>query len=119
MTLQRKGVVIVNVANMYHDANVKSEVVSQAVIGTTCTVTLNKKGWYYVQLPDTYLGWIPAEMARLYTKQDHPYASHGHVATTINLFANINEGPSVDSPLTTTVTTVSYTHLTLPTKRIV
>ena len=104
MTLQRKGVVIVNVANMYLNANVKSEVVSQAVIGTTCTVTLNKKGWYNIQLPDTYLGWIPAEAVRLYTKQDQSYASRGRVATTINLFANINEGPSVISPLLTTAT---------------
>ena len=104
MTLQRKGVIIANIANMYHDANVKSEVVSQAVIGTTCAVKLNKKGWYYIQLPDTYLGWVPAEMARLYTKQDQSYASRGRVATTINLFANINEGSSVESPLMTTVT---------------
>ena len=104
MTLQRKGVITANIANMYHDANVKSEVVSQAIIGTTCTVTLNKKGWYYIQLPDTYLGWIPAEAVRLYTKQDQSYASRGRVATTINLFANINEGSSVLSPLMTTVT---------------
>jgi len=105
MTLQRKGVVIVNVTNIYLDANVKSEVVSQAIIGTTCTVKLNKKGWYNIQLPDTYLGWVPAETVRLYAKQDQPYASHGRAATMANLFANINEGPSVDSPLLTTATT--------------
>ena len=104
MTLQRKGVITANIANMYLDANVKSEVVSQAIIGTTCVVKLNKEGWYNIQLPDTYLGWVPAEMVRLYTKQDQPYASRGHVATTTNLFANINKGPSVDSPLMTTVT---------------
>jgi len=104
MTLERKGVITANLANMYRNANVKSEVVSQAIIGTTCAVKLNKKGWYNIQLPDTYQGWIPAETVRLYTKQDHPYASRGRVATTINLFANINGGPSVDSPLMTTVT---------------
>jgi cell wall-associated NlpC family hydrolase len=104
MTLQREGVITVNVANMYLDANVKSEVVSQAIIGTTCVVKLNKEGWYYIQLPDTYLGWVPAETIRFYIKQDQPYASRGRVATIVNLFANINEGPSVDSPLMTTVT---------------
>lgn len=104
MTLQRKGVITVNIANMYLNANVKSEVVSQAIIGTTCAVKLNKEGWYNIQLPDTYLGWVPAETIRFYTKQDQPYASRGHVATIANLFANINEGPSVDSPLMTTVT---------------
>jgi len=65
MTLERKGVITVNIANMYRNANVKSEVVSQAIIGTTCTVKLNKRGWYNIQLPDTYLGWIPAEAVRL------------------------------------------------------
>lgn len=104
MTLQRKGVITADIANMYLDANVKSEVVSQAIIGTTCVVKLNKKDWYCIQLPDTYLGWVPAETVRLYAKQDQPYASHGRAATIANLFANINEGPSVDSPLLTTVT---------------
>src|SRR5450759_1692676 len=104
MTLERKGVITANIANMYLDTNVKSEVVSQAIIGTPCVVKLNKRGWHNIQLPDTYLGWIPAEAVRLYVKQDHPYASRGRVATTINLFANINGGPSVDSPLMTTVT---------------
>jgi len=75
MTLQRKGVITANLANMYLNANAKSEVVSQAIIGTTCIVKLNKKGWYNIQLPDTYLGWAPAETVRLYTKQDQPYAS--------------------------------------------
>lgn len=104
MTLERKGVITANIANMYRNADVKSEVVSQAIIGTICTVKSNKKGWYNIQLPDMYPGWIPAEAIRLYTKQDQPYASRGRVATTINLFANINEGPSVESPLMTTVT---------------
>jgi len=104
MTLQRNGVITANLANMYLNANAKSEVVSQAIIGTTCIVKLNKKGWYNIQLPDTYLGWAPAETVRLYTKQDQPYASRGRVATIANLFANINEGSSVESPLITTVT---------------
>jgi hypothetical protein len=80
-------VVTVPVANMYSSSTEKSDVVSQAVLGSNVT-TLKKKGkWLQVETSDQYKGWVRREV--LHANKTHPYASNGSVAQVINLFANV------------------------------
>lgn len=101
---QEKGVIVGNVVDLHPTTDAESEVITQAIVGTTCNIKSRKQGWCHVQLPDTYTGWVQESAVRLYDGEKRPYASRGRVATVTSLFANINKGPGVESPLLMTVT---------------
>ena len=52
------GLVTVSVANLRSTPADVAELVSQALLGTPLKVLKKSGGWYYVQTPDHYLGWI-------------------------------------------------------------
>ncbi|MBM2846356.1 MAG: Cell wall-associated hydrolase [Bacteroidetes bacterium] len=52
------GVVTVSVANMRSKPGHSAEMASQALLGTPLKVLKKQHGWYYVQTPDQYLGWL-------------------------------------------------------------
>ena len=57
-------VVVVPVANMYSAPTEDSDVVSQALYGSTVIVLEDKPGWARIQTPDHYAGWLPVDQAR-------------------------------------------------------
>lgn len=89
------AVVLKPVANMYAQADENTEVVSQAIYGTTAAVTEEKPGWLHIRTADDYTGWLPAADARRPNPGEKPYASTGRVAQVDNLFANIYHEPNV------------------------
>lgn len=52
------GVVNVSVANMRSTPEHSAELSTQALLGTPLKVLKKKGGWYLVQTPDEYLGWM-------------------------------------------------------------
>ncbi|MGM0667015.1 MAG: NlpC/P60 family protein [Bacteroidota bacterium] len=52
------GVVSVSVCNMRPEPAHNTELVSQAVMGTPVMITDIQQGWYYVQTPEPYEGWV-------------------------------------------------------------
>lgn len=53
------GRVLVSVANMRATPSESAELVSQVVIGTPIKIIKkNDKGWFFIQSPDKYVGWI-------------------------------------------------------------
>ncbi len=48
----------VSVGNMRANPRHTSELVTQVLMGSPVTVLKRQRGWYYVQSPDLYLGWI-------------------------------------------------------------
>ena len=56
---QRYGIVRISVASQYRDSKYQSELINQALMGMELRILRQKEGWYYVQLPDGYLGWMP------------------------------------------------------------
>jgi cell wall-associated NlpC family hydrolase len=52
------GVVSVSVANVRSKPGHSAEMATQALLGTPLRVLKKKHGWYYVQTPDQYLGWL-------------------------------------------------------------
>jgi len=51
------GVVSVSVANIRTKPAHAAEMGTQAILGTPLQILKKKRGWYYVQTPDAYLGW--------------------------------------------------------------
>jgi cell wall-associated NlpC family hydrolase len=92
------------VANLYRLPDAKSEVVTQAILGTTCRILKKNEGWLYVKMPDQYEGWVERKKVQFYPPDSKNYASTGKVGCVVNLFANLYEGPAVETPLVTTLT---------------
>jgi SH3-like domain-containing protein len=55
---EKNAVVRISVASQYRDAKYGSELINQALMGTEMRLLKKMDGWYYVQLPDGYLGWM-------------------------------------------------------------
>ncbi|MGA9408669.1 MAG: NlpC/P60 family protein [Bacteroidota bacterium] len=67
---QSRGIVCVSVANMRGDPVESAELVSQATMGSVVKVLKENSGWYYVQTPDKYLGWMKGDAFVLCNKED-------------------------------------------------
>lgn len=81
-------VVAVPVANMYSSASANTDVVSQAILGSSVAVLEVKKKWARVQTSDQYTGWLPVSQVLKRDVSD-PYAFHGHFVQVESLFANL------------------------------
>jgi SH3-like domain-containing protein len=54
------GFVTLSVIPMRSAPGYSAEMVSQAILGTPVKLLDKKGGWYRVQTPDLYIGWVPA-----------------------------------------------------------
>ncbi len=52
------GVVRLSVCNMRTKPKHPAELASQAILGTPVNILKENHGWYYIQTPDGYLGWV-------------------------------------------------------------
>jgi hypothetical protein len=89
------AIILKPVANMYAQPDESTEVVSQAIYGTSVGVMEERPGWLHIRTPDDYTGWIPTAETRRPGAGDKAYASGGHVAQVESLFAHIYHEPNV------------------------
>jgi len=89
------AVVVKPVANMYSAATEDSDVVSQAICGSSVVLIEEKGEWVKVRTPDDYPGWMPLASLRRYGSGEHVYATAGKVVQVASLFANVYREPSV------------------------
>ena len=59
------GVVSVSVASIRSNPGHAKELATQALLGTPLRVLKKEGGWYYVQTPDDYLGWMDDGFERM------------------------------------------------------
>jgi hypothetical protein len=52
------AIINVSVSNMRKDPRHSSELVNQANLGTMVKVLKKENGWYLIQTPDRYIGWV-------------------------------------------------------------
>ena len=64
------GLATLSVANMRSAPDHASELVSQALMGTPVKVLQVVDGWYYIQTPDLYLGWVDENGIALKTEAE-------------------------------------------------
>jgi uncharacterized protein YgiM (DUF1202 family) len=62
------AVVVVSVANMRNPNGHSAEMVNQVLLGTELKVLKRRGGFYYIQTPDKYLGWVESGSLQLYTE---------------------------------------------------
>jgi len=55
---EKKGVVNVSVANLYHEGTYHSEIVSQALLGEKLLIKQEERDFCLIEMPDGYPGWI-------------------------------------------------------------
>ncbi len=84
--LSDERVVVVPVANMYSSATEKTDVVSQAILGSNVVVLEKRHKWARIRTNDQYTGWMPLRDLR---KSNAPYGAGGHLVQVESLFANL------------------------------
>ncbi|MDT8400986.1 MAG: C40 family peptidase [Bacteroidales bacterium] len=55
------GLVTVSVCNMRQSPAHNTELISQAVMGTPVKILRLQPGWYYIQTPESYEGWVDSQ----------------------------------------------------------
>ncbi|NLJ44420.1 MAG: SH3 domain-containing protein, partial [Bacteroidales bacterium] len=65
------GIVNVSVCNIRFFASNDAEMVSQALMGTPVKILKENDGWYLIQTPDKYIGWVDAEALSEKSESEH------------------------------------------------
>jgi len=52
------GLVNVSVCNIRSEPSHRAELITQALMGTPVTIMKSDRGWYYIQTPEFYEGWV-------------------------------------------------------------
>jgi gamma-D-glutamyl-L-lysine dipeptidyl-peptidase len=63
------GVVRVSVANLRREPRHQAELIDQAVMGSEFRILKQQGGWYYIQTPWDYLGWVTGESFTRMTRE--------------------------------------------------
>ncbi|KAA6332199.1 Dipeptidyl-peptidase 6 [termite gut metagenome] len=64
------GIVNLSVCNIHSEHDFSSEMVTQGLLGMPIRV-LQQNGWYQIQTPDKYIGWVHQAGITLMTKQEY------------------------------------------------
>ncbi|MCF8221870.1 MAG: C40 family peptidase [Bacteroidales bacterium] len=64
------GLVDISVCNMRIEPSHRSELVSQALMGTPVEIVKDESGWFYLITPDGYRGWVEKSAVKEMNKQD-------------------------------------------------
>jgi cell wall-associated NlpC family hydrolase len=89
-------VVVASVENLYSAPDAAKDVVTQAFLGQAVKVLDTRDGFFRIETPDRYTGWVPSDALFVYPAAETPrYAAHGRVAEVTSLMANVYRDPSV------------------------
>ena len=64
------GMVNISVCNVRKEPRHSSELVTQGILGAPVKVLKKKGGWYLIQTPDKYLGWVDEGGIELFSPED-------------------------------------------------
>jgi len=99
------GLVSVSVANLRRDPRHQAELVDQAIMGTPLKILKQRRGWYYIQTPWNYLGWVNgASFEQLTSDELIERWPDSELAYVLEVDTRIYEGPSLQSEVVSDVT---------------
>lgn len=93
----RYALINVTVGNMRSTHRHTSELVTQVLMGTPVKVLKRHRGWYYIQSPDSYLGWINSGALHLLTKDDIRSWEDAERVVVTDYHAIVHESPNADT----------------------
>ncbi len=90
----KAAVIVVAVADMFSAPDESADVVSQATLGANVAILEARNvaggtGWFRIETPDTYQGWIEGKSLRPIAEGERHYAAEGPVFEVSGLFAYI------------------------------
>lgn len=91
------GVVRVSVAQMRNEPRFTSELVTQVLMGTPLRVLKRQRGWFYVQSPDNYLGWMNSGLFEQKDPQRFDSWNTGDKVIVTTYHGFVHEQPSTQS----------------------
>ncbi len=94
---RRFGIVTVSVGNMRTEPSQAAELGTQVMMGSVVKLLKKRGGWYYVQSPDQYLGWLEDDAMALTTPEGvEEWRAQPKVITTA-YFGIVREQPSASA----------------------
>ncbi|MFN8240951.1 MAG: C40 family peptidase [Bacteroidales bacterium] len=94
------GIVRISTCNIRASASHGAEMTTQAILGTPVRLLRYYKGWYYIQTPDLYLGWVDDDAIQpLREEMLNSWKSSDRVIFT-GLFGQITDRPENGKPVT-------------------
>jgi len=79
------GLINNSVANMRSAPKHQAELISQALLGTPIKIFKKLNGWYFVQTPDYYFGWIDEQALKILSKENfNKWIENEKVIVTVN-----------------------------------
>jgi cell wall-associated NlpC family hydrolase len=101
------GILAVSVGNLRTKPGHPNELCTQAMMGTAVKLLKKRGGWYYVQLPDDYLGWIEANAMKITTAEGVDAWKSALKVIVTNYFALVRAQPTAAAvPVSDAVTGV-------------
>lgn len=90
------GVLYNSVGTIHRAAAYSSETVTQTLMGTPVRVLDKKGGWFRIQTPDKYIGWINGAVKRMTKEEQQDYLCMPKVIVT-SLFASSFQQANINS----------------------
>lgn len=87
------GIIYNSMGTIHRAANYASETVNQVLMGTPVKILDKKDGWYRIQTPDLYIGWINGSVQAMTLTEQKEYLSKPMLIVT-SLYASSYEKPS-------------------------
>lgn len=91
------GIVSVSVGNMRGEPKHPAELVTQVMMGSVLRILKQEGGWFYVQAPDKYLGWIDRDAVFQTTLGGVEDWIQSPKVITTEYFSIVYEKPTVDA----------------------
>jgi gamma-D-glutamyl-L-lysine dipeptidyl-peptidase len=94
---KRFGIVSVSVGNVRSNPKHSAELCTQAVMGMVVKLLKKQREWYYVQLPDNYIGWLEGSAMTLTNETGVESWRSATKAIVTTIFTFIREHPSASA----------------------
>ncbi len=97
---KNQALVRVSVAPMRKTPKHAAEMVDQVVMGTPVRLLKEEGGWFLIQTPYRYLGWVEKLLlVRLTPREIEAWTSHGALARYARLYGTVWSGPDQREPV--------------------
>jgi SH3-like domain-containing protein len=88
------GLVNISVCNIRSTPSHDAELISQALMGNPVKILKEDEGWYLVQTPDSYLGWVDSEAVVSLSSDDFMRWKSSQRVIYLNKTGDIYSGPA-------------------------